>query len=264
MNAQVNENEDVSVCSRYTKYPQWDSVLETEFLDNLVSCYPNTSGLDLELYFERDLEDGGHKILPLLQTPTWSLSLLEGDNLSPVKPVIIPIVQSSSKKKRRRSGHSIQRTQHNSLKKSKSVKTSYYYNHDDWSELNLMQGLSGEKIGDQYSSTDSSSDESFDNAHVEETDENQHRNTAGEERLEQPIQGVERIRERDPTNHRAGDVALVPLIAGQTGGHVQVAIENGMETVDTLAAATIHLVRHGGATHLPFGKSFTGQFVTSH
>ena len=64
-------------------------------------------------------------------------------------------------------------------------KTSYYYNHDDWSELNLMQGLSGEKIGDQYSSTDSSSDESFDNAHVEETDENQHRNTAGEERLEQ-------------------------------------------------------------------------------
>ena len=189
MNAQVNENEDVSVCSRYTKYPQWDSVLETEFLDNLVSCYPNTSGLDLELYFERDLEDGGHKILPLLQTPTWSLSLLEGDNLSPVKPVIIPIVQSSSKKKRRRSGHSIQRTQHNSLKKSKSVKTSYYYNHDDWSELHLMQGLSGEKIGDQYSSTDistdSSSDESFDNAHVEETDENQHRNTAGEERLEQ-------------------------------------------------------------------------------
>ena len=189
MNAQVNENEDVSVCSRYTKYPNWDSVLETEFLDNLVSCYPNTSGLDLELYFERDLEDGGHKSLPLLQTPTWSLSLLEGDNLSPVKPVIIPIVQSSSKKIRRRSGQSIERTQHNSLKKSKFVKTSYYFNHEDWSELHLMQDLSGEKIGDPCSSTDmstdSSSDETFDKAHVEKTDEDQHPDTAGEELLEQ-------------------------------------------------------------------------------
>ena len=146
MNATEEEkNEDVSVCARYTKYPQWDSVLETQFLEDLVNCYPNTSGLDLELYFETDLDDGGDQSRPLLQTPTWSLSLLEGDRLTPVKPVIIPIVQSS-KKKRKTSGES--------LGKSKLVKTSHYSNPEDWSDLYLMQDLSGERVRDYGSSSD--------------------------------------------------------------------------------------------------------------
>ena len=148
------ENEDVSVCSRYTKYPKWNSVLETQFLEDLVSYYPNTSGLDLDLYFETDLEDGGDQSRPLLQTPTWSLSLLEGDRLSPVKPVIIPIVQSSSKKKRKISG--------DTLSKSKLVKTSHYYNPEDWSALYLMQDLSGGRAWDHDSSPDLSSDSSSD------------------------------------------------------------------------------------------------------
>ena len=187
MNAQVNE--DVSVCYRYSKHPHWNSILETKFLENLVSCYPNTSGLDLELYFEPDREGRGHQSAPLLETPSWTLSLLEGDNLSPVKPVIIPIMKSSSKKKRTRSGHSIEGTQHNSLKKRKFVKTSLYNHEEDWSELYLMQHLSGERIEDNYSSSDmssdSSSDESFDNTHVEEIDEDQHPDTADEELLKQ-------------------------------------------------------------------------------
>ena len=194
MNAQVNE--EVSVCSRYSKCHQWNSVLEAKFLENLVSCYPNTSGLDLELYFEPDREDRGHKSAPLLETPSWSLSLLEGDNLSPVKPVIIPIMKSSSKKKRTRSGHSIEGTQHNSLKKRKFVKTSHYNHEEDWSELYLMQDLSGERIDDNYSSSDmssdSSSDESFDNTHVEESDEDQHQDTTAEELLKQ----TEKARDR--------------------------------------------------------------------
>ena len=159
--AEEEEYEDVSVCARYRKYPQWNSVLETEFLDDLVRCYPNTSGLDLDLYFESDPEDGGGQRRPLLQTPTWSLSLIEGDRLSPIKPVIIPIVQSS-KKKRRRSGHLIERSKINSSKKGRLVKTSNYYNHKDWSELYLLQNLSGEESRNQYSSTDSSTDLSND------------------------------------------------------------------------------------------------------
>ena len=36
-----------------------------------------------------------------------------------------------------------------------------------------------------------------------------------EERLEQPVDGEERVRQRHPAHHRAGDVALVPLRPGQ-------------------------------------------------
>ena len=163
MNAETEEeNEDVSVCARYSKYPHWNSVLETQFLEDLVSCYPNTSGLDLELYFETDLDDGGGESRPFLETPTWSLSFLEGDSITPIKPVIIPIVQSS-KKNRKRSGHC--------LSNRKLVKTSHYFNHEDWSELFLMQDLSGERFRYHYSSpdlsTDSSSDETSDGEHFE-------------------------------------------------------------------------------------------------
>ena len=156
------EKEDVSICSRYTKYPHWNSVLETEFMEDLVSCYPNTSGLDLEMYFENKCEDGGNR--PVLETPSWSLSLLEceGDGSSNVvnKPIVIPIMHSI-KKKRKICDSSIDSSCSNSLKKSKVSRASHYCNHEDMSELYLIQDIcvSGKRFVDQESSSTDDEDE---------------------------------------------------------------------------------------------------------
>ena len=65
-----------------------------------------------------------------------------------------------------------------------------------------------------------------------------------QERLEQPVDRVERIRQRDPADHRAEDVALVPLRTGQLAGHRGVAAQDHRQPADPFAGAGIHLVRH--------------------
>ena len=66
----------------------------------------------------------------------------------------------------------------------------------------------------------------------------------GEEGLEQPVGGEERVGQRHPAYDRAGDVALVPLVAGELADHRQVAAGDHGQAVDPLAGAGVHLVRH--------------------
>ena len=70
------DEEDVSVCARYRKYKYWNPVLESEFLQNLVSDFPNSTGISDQNYFGFE-EIGEQKPQPLITTSTWTLSLLE-------------------------------------------------------------------------------------------------------------------------------------------------------------------------------------------
>ena len=86
----------------------------------------------------------------------------------------------------------------------------------------------------------------------------------GEQGFEQAIHGEEGIRQHDAADHGAGDVAFVPLIAGEPCGHGEVALQHHMQAVDALAGAAVHLVRHGGGADLALGKTFAGEFVAGH
>lgn len=86
----------------------------------------------------------------------------------------------------------------------------------------------------------------------------------GEEGFEQSVAGKEGVGEHHAADHGAGDVAFVPLVAGKGGGHGEVAFEDGVEAVDALAGARVHLVRHGRGTGLARGEAFGGGFMTSH
>ena len=72
------DEEDVSVCARYRKYKYWNPVLESEFLQNLVSDFPNSIGISDQDYFGFE-ETEEQKPQPLITTSTWTLSLLEDE-----------------------------------------------------------------------------------------------------------------------------------------------------------------------------------------
>ncbi len=86
----------------------------------------------------------------------------------------------------------------------------------------------------------------------------------GEQGLQQAVHGEEGIRQHDAADDGAGDIALVPLVAGEAGGHGEVAFEDDVEAVHALAGAVVHFVRHGGAADLAFGETLAGQLVPGH
>ena len=86
----------------------------------------------------------------------------------------------------------------------------------------------------------------------------------GEEGFEEAIDGEEGVREHDASDDGAGDVAFIPLVAGEASGHREVAFKDGMKAVDALAGAGIHFVRHGTGAGLAGGESFRGGFVAGH
>ena len=70
----------------------------------------------------------------------------------------------------------------------------------------------------------------------------------GEQGFEEPIHGEEGIGQHHAADDRAGDVTFVPLIAGEPGGHGEIALQDHMKAVDALAGAAVHLVRHRAGT----------------
>lgn len=86
----------------------------------------------------------------------------------------------------------------------------------------------------------------------------------GDHGLEQSVDCEEGVGEHDAADDGAGDVAFVPLVSGEGGGHGEVAAEDGFESVDALAGAAVHFVRHGGGADLAFGEAFGGEFVPGH
>ena len=85
-----------------------------------------------------------------------------------------------------------------------------------------------------------------------------------QEGLEGPVNGVEGIRQSDATHHGAGDIALVPLHTGQTGNHGEVPAQDDEETVDALAGAGIHLVRHRRGPNLARLEPLGDELVAGH
>ena len=86
----------------------------------------------------------------------------------------------------------------------------------------------------------------------------------GQEGLVEPIERVEGVRQCDAPHHRATDVALIPLVAGQFADHRQVAADHHGEPVDSLTAAGVHLVRHRRRAHLTLRESLGDQLVSGH
>ncbi|CAM5233511.1 hypothetical protein SFUMM280S_08136 [Streptomyces fumanus] len=86
----------------------------------------------------------------------------------------------------------------------------------------------------------------------------------GQERLQQPVQREERVGQRHPAHHRAGDVALVPLVARQLAGHRGVAAQDHHQAVDALAGAGVHLVRHRRGADLTRLEALGDQLVPGH
>ena len=86
----------------------------------------------------------------------------------------------------------------------------------------------------------------------------------GEEGLEQAVAGKKSIGKHHAPNNRARDVALVPLVTGERGGHREMAFQDTMKAVDALARARVHLVGHGGGTGLARGETFGSGFVSGH
>lgn len=80
--------------------------------------------------------------------------------------------------------------------------------------------------------------------------EQQHRQRG----LQQPVEYVERVRQRDPAHHQARHVAFVPLVTGQLTGHRRVAAQHDHQAADPLTVARVHLVRHRGRADLAVGE----------
>ena len=85
-----------------------------------------------------------------------------------------------------------------------------------------------------------------------------------EEGLEQPVEGEEGVRQGDPADHRAGHVALVPLVAGQLADHRDVAADDHRQPVDPLAGPGVHLVRHRAGADLAGPEALGDQLVPGH
>ena len=86
----------------------------------------------------------------------------------------------------------------------------------------------------------------------------------GEQGFKQPVDGEKRVRQHHPADHRAGDIALVPLVAGQPGGHCEMAFEDHVKAVDALAGARVHFVGHGAGAGLAGGETLAGGLVPGH
>ena len=85
-----------------------------------------------------------------------------------------------------------------------------------------------------------------------------------QERLDLPVDGEERVGQRDTPHHRAEHVALVPLRTCQLRGHRRVAAQHHLQPVDPLARTRVHLVRHRRRADLPGREALGHQFVPGH
>ena len=86
----------------------------------------------------------------------------------------------------------------------------------------------------------------------------------GEEGLEQTIERITGIGERDPAHHRARHITLVPLIARKFADHRPIAAQDHREPVHTLTRAGVHLVGHRRGADLTRLEPLGHQLVTGH
>ena len=85
-----------------------------------------------------------------------------------------------------------------------------------------------------------------------------------QERFQQSVHRVAGVRQRHSADHRTRDVPFVPLLTREVGGHRRVAAQKYVHTVDALARASVHLVRHRRRADLPWTETLGGEFMTGH
>ena len=167
--------EDKSVCSRYRKYSYWNPVLETEFLETLVSSYPTKVPGSRPAFHTEEIIEGkealDNGLEPLMETRTWSLSLLDdtdNGNTSDLKDVRTDSVDNVDvvaaddnhdsillKIKRRQAN--VKKSNRRKKRNMKILKdrmkgrgyTSYIQRNEDWKDLHLVQGLMEKNVSDE-------------------------------------------------------------------------------------------------------------------
>ncbi|CCW13901.1 hypothetical protein EBESD8_44640 [Rhodococcus aetherivorans] len=85
-----------------------------------------------------------------------------------------------------------------------------------------------------------------------------------QERLHQAVEGEEGVGQCDAPHDRAEHVALVPLRAGELGGHRRIPAQHHLQAVDTLAGTGVHLVRHRGRADLARLEALGDELVPGH
>ena len=86
----------------------------------------------------------------------------------------------------------------------------------------------------------------------------------GEEGLEHAVDGEERIRQHDAADDGAGDVAFVPLVAGEPGGHGEVALRMTWKPLTRSQERQFILCGMAQEPIWPLRESFARQFVPGH
>ena len=167
--------EDKSVCSRYRKYSYWNPVLETEFLETLVSSYPTTVAGSRPEFHTEEIVEGKEtlddELEPLMETRTWSLSLLDykddydtsdpkdvrTESVDNVDVVAANDNHESILFKIKRRQDNVKKSNRRKKRSMKILKdrmkgsgyTSYIQRNEDWKDLHLVQGLMEKNVSDK-------------------------------------------------------------------------------------------------------------------
>jgi len=75
----INNDEDVSLYARFKRFPYWNAVLETEFLENLVRPYSSNNRLGCKNFFDHEVDNDENDHLQVMKSKYWSLSLKENE-----------------------------------------------------------------------------------------------------------------------------------------------------------------------------------------
>ena len=140
----VSEMEDYnqSVSSRYSRYPYWNVMLEAEFLQSLANP-DDPSANDSCPEIDADKR-------PLLETPTWSLTILPEIERNLSSQSEVPI---ANRLKRRLRENQLE------VKEKLSLKGKIFNKTEDWDELNLIKRMLGKEDPRRIPSVDNDSED---------------------------------------------------------------------------------------------------------
>ena len=169
----------VSVSDRYSKYPYWNVLLESEFLQNVADPKYNAENSQDEALLE-----------PLIETPSWSLTILPE-----IQENLTRNFQSGNVMKRL-----TQRQKKNKLKlkKQKELQGRVYNIKGDWDDLFLVQkrlGLEDPRIYPETAEIDSESEDELTYDMIN-TDDIMPKLPADIERKKKPSKLIQEIREK--------------------------------------------------------------------
>jgi len=160
--------EDVSLYSRFKRFPYWNAVLEAEFLENLVKPYSSNYRLGCKNNFDHEVENIDDDHLQVMKSKNWSLSLKEneicnlrddhhesGGSESNAECNIYVKVNRKLREAKKQVGRSVREKYHKKyLEKRDNGSIHWRKNEeekDDWSDLFLVQKCLNMEMDDEVS-----------------------------------------------------------------------------------------------------------------